>query len=69
MEACRSRKARIQRNPIACALLVWVRLKAPKGGEATAYQSHQTVDKVKHRMLSSYLIQQLKCPSVLMVLA
>ncbi|MBF2096646.1 MAG: hypothetical protein IGR80_18070 [Synechococcales cyanobacterium K44_A2020_017] len=27
VEACQCRKARIQRNPIACALLVWTRLK------------------------------------------
>ena len=63
VDACQCRKARIQRNHIACALLVWVRLKE------IAYQTHQTVYQVKYRMLSSYLIQQLKYPSVLMVLA
>jgi hypothetical protein len=46
VEAC-------QCNHIACALLVWVRLKT------IAYQTHQTIYRVKHRMLSSYLIEQL----------
>jgi hypothetical protein len=63
LEACQCRKARIQRNHIACALLVWVRLKT------LAYQTRQTIYTLKHRMLSSYLIQQLKHPSILMVLA
>lgn len=63
IEACQCRKARIQRNHIACALLVWARLKS------IAYQTHQTVYHIKHRMLSAYLIQQLKSPSILMVLA
>ena len=63
IEACQCRKGRIQRNHIACALLVWARL------QVIAYQTHQTVYRVKHRMLSTYLIQQLKHPSVLMVLA
>jgi hypothetical protein len=63
VDACQCRKARIQRNHIACALLVWVRLKA------IAYQTYQTIYRVKHRMLSSYLMEQLKRPSVLMVLA
>jgi hypothetical protein len=63
IEACQCRKARIQRNHVACALLVWARLKT------IAYQTHQTVYQIKHRMLSAYLIQQLKSPSVLMVLA
>lgn len=63
IEACQCRKARIQRNHIACALLVWARLKT------IAYQTHQTVYQIKHRMLSAYLIQQLKSPSILMVLA
>jgi hypothetical protein len=63
VEACQCRKARIQRNHIACALLVWVWLKT------IAYQTHQTIYRVKYRMLSSYLIEQLKRPAILMVLA
>jgi hypothetical protein len=63
VEACQCRKARIQRNHIACALLVWTRLKT------IAYQSGKTVYQIKHGMLSNYLIEQLKHPSVPMSLA
>ena len=63
VEACQCRKARIQRNHIACALLVWTRLKA------IAYQTSRTVYQIKHGMLSDYLIEQLKRPSVSMSLA
>jgi hypothetical protein len=62
-EACQCRKARIQRNHVACALLVWTRLKS------IAYQSGQTIYQIKHGMLSSYLIEQLKRPAVAMLLA
>jgi hypothetical protein len=63
VEACQCRKARIQRNPIACALLVWTRLKT------IAYQRGQTIDQIKHGLLSNYLIAQLKQPAISMVLA
>jgi hypothetical protein len=63
VEACQCRKARIQRNHIACALLVWTRLKA------LANQGSRTIYQVKHGMLSDYLIEQLKHPSVQMSLA
>lgn len=63
LEACQCRKARIQRNHIACALLVWSRLKS------IAYQSSKTIYQVKHGMLSDYLMAQLKHPSVQMALA
>jgi hypothetical protein len=63
VEACQCRKARIQRNHIACALLVWSRLKS------LAYQTRRTVYQIKHEMLSDYLIEQLKHPSVQMTLA
>jgi hypothetical protein len=63
LEACQCRKARIQRNHIACALLVWSRLKT------IAYQSGRTIYQIKHGMLSDYLIEQLKHPSVHMFLA
>jgi hypothetical protein len=56
IESCQFRKARLQRNHIACAMLVWIRLKN------LAYQTGQTVYKNKHRFLSNYLIQQLKRP-------
>jgi hypothetical protein len=63
IEACQCRKARIQRNHIACALLVWSRLKA------IAYQTGKMVYQLKHGMLSDDLIEQLKNPSVQMSLA
>lgn len=63
VEACPCRKARIQRNHIACALLVWTRLKS------IAYQTGRTIYQVKHGMLSDYLIEQLKHPSIPMSLA
>jgi hypothetical protein len=63
LERCQCRKARIQRNHIACAFLVWCRLKA------LAYQTNRTVYQIKHGQLSDYLIQQLKNPLVQMVLA
>jgi hypothetical protein len=63
LERCQCRKARIQRNHIGCALLVWVRLKdlATATGR-TGYQ-------LKHGLLDDYLTQQLKNPSLKMVLA
>ncbi len=61
VEACQCRNTR--RNHIACALLVWTRLKM------IAYQSGKTVYQIKHRLLSDYLIEQLKHPSVQMTLA
>lgn len=63
VEACQCRKARIQRNHIACALLVWSRLKT------VAYQTGKTIHQIKHGMLSDYLIEQLKHPSVQISLA
>ena len=63
IEGCQCRSGRIQRNHIACALLVWSRLKD------LAYQSGQTIYRIKHGLLRDYLIQQLKNPTVRMVLA
>jgi hypothetical protein len=63
IESCQCRKARLQRNHIACAMLVWVRLKN------LAYTSGQTIYQIKHNLLDNYLIQQLKRPSILMCLA
>ncbi len=63
IERCQCRASRIQRNHIACALLVWSRLKH------LAYQSGRTVYQIKHGLLRDYLVQQLKNPSVQMVLA
>jgi hypothetical protein len=58
IESCQCRKGRIQRNHIACAILVWLRLKH------LAYQSYQTIYQIKHGLLSNYLVQQLKRPNV-----
>ena len=63
LERCQCRKARIQRNHIGCALLVWVRLK----DLATA--TGRTVYQLKHGLLEDYLTQQLKNPSLKIVLA
>lgn len=60
IEKCECRKQRIQRNHIACAVLVWVRLKQ------IAYDTQQTVYQIKKELLTDYLIQELKSPSVSM---
>jgi hypothetical protein len=62
LKASQCRKARLQRNHIACAMLVWLRLKA------LAYKSYQTVYQKKHGLLSNYLIEQLKRPALPMSL-
>ena len=63
LEGCQCRKARIVRNHIGCAILVWVRLKQ------VAHETKQTVYQVKHGLLSDYMRQQLKSPAVSMILA
>lgn len=63
IERCQCRAGRIQRNHIACALLVWSRLKD------LAYQSGRSIYRIKRGLLHDYLVQQLKSPSVQMVLA
>jgi hypothetical protein len=63
IECCQCRAGRIQRNHIACALRVWTRLKS------LAYHSGHTIYRIKRSLLHDYLVQQLKNPSVEMVLA
>ena len=63
LENCQCRKQRIQRNHIACALLVWCRFKELMD------ETTRTVYQIKFGQLSDYLIQQLKNPSVKMRLA
>ena len=63
LERCQCRKARIVRNHIACAILVWVRLKQ------VAWETGQTIYMVKKGLLSDYMRQQLRSPTVSMVLA
>jgi hypothetical protein len=60
VEKNQCRKARIQRNHIACAMLVWIRL------TDIACKTGQTVYRIKHGLLDDYLCQQLKNPSVKM---
>jgi DDE family transposase len=63
LERCQCRKARIQRNHIGCALLVWVRFKE------LAAQTGRTMYQLKYGLLDEYLIQQLRNPSLTMALA
>jgi hypothetical protein len=63
IERCQCRGGRIQRNHIACALLVWGRLKN------LAYQSGRSIYRIKHGLLRDYLVQQLKNPTIRMVIA
>lgn len=60
LEGCQCRKARTVRNHIACAMLVWIRLKQ------VANETRQTVYRLKHGLLSDYLRQQLKSPAIQM---
>jgi hypothetical protein len=63
LEKCQCRKARIQRNHIACAILVWVRLaEIARAAAKSLYQ-------VKHGLLDDFLCKQLKNPSIRMRLA
>lgn len=63
IESCQCRADRIQRNPIARALLAWSRLKN------LAYQGRTTVYQIKHGLLREYLTEQLKNPTARMVIA
>ena len=63
LEGCQCRKARIVRNHIACAILVWVRLKQ------VANETQQSIYRLKHGLLSDYLRHQLKSPAIHMSLA
>jgi len=63
IEDCQCRKARIQRNHIVCALLVWLHLKR------IAYQSGVTIYQIKRNLMSDYLKYQLRSPAFPMTLA
>jgi hypothetical protein len=58
VEKCQCRKARIQRNHIACAVLVWIRL------TELARISISTVYQIKEGLLAEYLKHELRSPSV-----
>lgn len=63
LEKCQCRKARIQRNHIACAFLVWTRL------AQIARNTGQTLYRIKQGLLDDYLCQQLKNPTFTMQFA
>ena len=63
VEKCQCRKRRIQRNHIACSLLVWARLKQ------LAYDTGTTMYELKSNLLKEYLIQELKSPRIEMTFA
>jgi hypothetical protein len=63
LEVCQCRKARIVRNHIGCAILVWLRLKE------VAQETKRTIYQVKKDLLSDYLCQQLISPTIRMSLA
>ena len=55
---CECRLNRSQRNHICASMLVWVCLKQ------LAYQTKQSVYQIKKNLLSEYLRQQLRCPTL-----
>jgi len=58
VERCGCRLNRSQRNHICASMLVWVCLKS------LAYQTYQTVYQLKKGLLSDYLRQQLRQPTI-----
>ena len=58
IESNQFRKARIQRNHICCSMLVWLQL------AKQARVLKQTLYQVKNGLLSGYLREQLRSPSV-----
>ena len=63
LERCQCRLARIVRNHIGCTFLVWGRL------EQVAHQTGRSIYQAKYGLLTDYLRQQLKAPTIRMVLA
>ena len=58
LEKCQCRLPRIVRNHISAAFLVWIHLMRK------AHETGQTLYQVKHGLLSEYLSQQLKSPTL-----
>jgi len=58
VEKCQCRKARVQRNHIACAVLVWIKL------TELARASMITIYRIKAGLFEQYLKQELRSPSV-----
>jgi hypothetical protein len=63
IESCQCRSARIQRNHIACAVLVWIRM------TQIAHALKQSIYRTKQGLLDDYLRQQLRNPSHIMKFA
>jgi hypothetical protein len=63
IEGCQCRLARIQRNHIACAMLVWVRLKQ------VAQDTASTLYQLKQGLLDDYMRSQLRSPAIHMLFA
>lgn len=63
LEACECRKRRSQRNHIACAMLVWLRLKF------IAKETGKTIYELKRGLLDDYLIAELANPRLQMACA
>lgn len=63
IEGCQCRLARIQRNHIACAMLVWVRLKQ------VAQETASTIYQLKQGLLDDYMRSQLRSPAIQMQFA
>jgi Transposase DDE domain len=60
IDHCQARLARIQRNHIACAFLVWIRL------SFLAHHLETSVYALKQNLLDDYMIQQLRSPALRM---
>ena len=58
IEFCQCRLRKIQKNHIACAMLVWNFLKR------LAVNIGKTIYQLKHELLSDYLLQELKKPTI-----
>jgi len=61
LESCQCRSQRAQRNHIACAMLVWVRL------NKLAQEAQTNIYQLKQGLLSSYMRDQLRQPSISML--
>ncbi|MCG9129052.1 transposase, partial [Candidatus Poribacteria bacterium] len=62
IEKCQCRLPRIVRNHITCAFLVWIFLKQK------ADETGKTLYQVKNDLLSDYLCQQLRSPTLKWIL-
>jgi hypothetical protein len=63
LESCQCRSQRAQRNHIACAMLVWVRL------NQLAHHTCMSIYQLKQGLLDDYMRQQLHRPSIPMLSA